>query len=147
MRKFRFKLQTVLELRQAEEDRLLTELGALRREEAAEIDRLRQLRTQLRAACDAMEDAVAKNAPVVELARCDEYAKAKRDDVKVQELTLEGVRARAEAKRVELVEAMKDRQVLESLKNKQEREHILVQAGLEQKQLDDLASVRYARRV
>ena len=145
MRKFRFKLQTVLDQRQAKEDRLQTELGNLKREEAEEVSRLRRLRTQFQEACDAVEESLDTKAPPYEIARRDEYARAKSDDIKVQELTLEAMRARVEAKRAEVVEAMKDRQVLESLRDRQEREYVLVQASAEQKLLDEMASVTYAR--
>ena len=147
MRKFRFKLQTVLDQRQAREERLLGELGELRREETREFDRLCRLKGELAAACDAVGEALRTRSDVGEVKRRDEYAMAKSDDVKVGELTLQGVRKKVEAKRLEVVEAMKDRQVLESLRDRKEREHVLAQARAEQKQLDEMASLRYARRI
>ena len=145
MRKFQFKLQTVLKHRKFKEDRLQAELGELRREEAREVARLTQLRAQLEDACAAIVDGLDRNEPADELERRDEYAKAKRDDVKVQELTLDAVHARVEAKRAEVIEAMKQREVLETLRDKQERAYVYECARAEQNQLDADASVRYAR--
>lgn len=145
MKKFRFKLQTVLDQRKAKEDHLLAELGEVRREEAAEAARLTRLRGELEAARAGMVAALAGNARPEELARRDEYVKTMRDDARVQELTLEAVRARAEAKRLEVVEAMKERKVLESLRDKQEREYVQACERAEQQQMDEMASVRYAR--
>ena len=145
MRKFRFKLQTVLEHRKFREDRLQAELGELRREEARETERLAELRAQLEDACAAIVDGLGRNEPADELERRDEYAKAKRDDVRVQELTLDAVRERVEAKREEVIEAMKQRKVLEALRDKRERAYVYECARAEQNELDADASVRYAR--
>ncbi len=145
MKKFHFKLQTVLDQRQAREDRLQGELGDLKREEAEETARLLRLRTQFEDACDSVRESLETKAPPDDVARRDEYARAKSDDIKVQELTIEGVQARVAAKRAEVVEAMQDRQVLESLRDRQERAYLLAQASAEQKSLDEMASVRYAR--
>lgn len=145
MKRFRFKLQTLLEHRKAFEDGLLAELGTLRREEAEEVARLEHLERQLVSACQATEQALRSNAPLDKVVRCDHYAKATRDDIKIQELTIEAVRERVEAKRLEVIEAMKARQVLEALRDKQERAYVLAQDRAEQNALDDMASVRYAR--
>ena len=145
MRKYRFKLQTVLEQRKSIEDRLLAELGEIRREEAREAARLGVLRDELESARAAIVDGIVSNVGAEELERRDEYAKAKRDDVRVQELTLEAIRQRVEAKRAEVVEAMKERKVLEALRDKQERAYLAECARAEQNELDAMASLRYAR--
>ena len=147
MKRFRFKLETVLRHRAFKEDCLQAELGELRREEAREQACLDDLRRQLHEAREAIVDALVRNAPVGELERRDEYAKAKRDDVRVQELTLDAVRERVAAKLAEVVEAMKGRKVLETLRDKQERAYVVECARAEQNQLDDMASVGFARRV
>lgn len=145
MKRFKFRLQTLLDQRLAKEEQLLWELGEIRREEAQEIERLRGLERRLDETCRAMEEALRESKPVAEVIQRDEFAKATRDDIRVQELTIEAVRARVEAKRVEVVRAMQDRQVLEALRDKQEREYMLAVAREEQNQLDEMASVRYAR--
>jgi flagellar FliJ protein len=145
MRRFRFKLQAVLDQRKAREDRLLAELGELRREESAEVARLAMLTGQLEQSCEAMSEAYARSAPANELALRDEHLEALRDDVRLQELTLQTVRERVEAKRQEVVEAVKDRRLIETLRDKQEQTYVLEMARAEQRMLDDMASVRYAR--
>ena len=145
MKRFKFRLQTLLNQRQAKEDRLLRELGQLRQEEVDTALRLSELQERLELTGPAMEGMLRSNATTHEIARLDEYAKALRDDVKIQELTLEAVRARVETKRAELVEAMKDRKVLEALRCKQERDYLLAFLRAEQNEMDEMASVRYAR--
>ncbi len=122
MKKFRFRLQMVLNERKAAEDRLQTELGEIRRQEARELERLADLRGRFEEAQFSIMRGLQERARGDELERRDIYAKSLRDDAKVQELTLEAVRERAAAKLNELVEAMKARQVLETLRDKQESE-------------------------
>jgi flagellar FliJ protein len=120
-------------------------LGELRHEESIEIEHLNALFNRLDTAWRDVEDMLGRNAPAEELCRLDEYAKAIRDDINVQKLTLEAVHERVEAKRKELVRAMQERQVLEALRDKQEREYLMDIARAEQNELDEMASVRYAR--
>jgi flagellar protein FliJ len=145
MKRFRFKLQTVLDQRKAKEDRLQAELGELLREEADEAAKLAALLERLAEAVASVESALDSSLPANEIAGADEYAKCLRDDVKVQQLTIRAVRSKVEAKRAEVVEAMKERKVLEALRDKQEREYVAAQMRVEQNELDDVASVRYAR--
>ena len=145
MKRFRFKLQAVLEQRKSKEDHLLAELGEIRREEAREAARLIALRQELESARRAIVDGLAGNAPADELERRDDYAKAKRDDVCVQELTLEAIGERVEAKRAEVVEAMKERKVLEALRDRQEGAYLAECARAEQNEMDAMASLQYAR--
>lgn len=145
MKRFRFRLQTLLDRRKVREEKLLWELGELRREEALEIERLRALERLLAVTCESIEEAIRDNSPASDLIRRDEFAKATRDDIRVQELTIEAVGRRVQAKQDEVVKAMQDRKVLETLRDKQEREYLLAIARQEQNQLDDMASTRYAR--
>ncbi|MEN6358104.1 MAG: flagellar export protein FliJ [Armatimonadota bacterium] len=145
MKRFKFRLQTLLDRRKSREEQLLAQLGELRREEANELERLNALCCRLDTAWLDVEEALGRNAPAEELCRLDEYAKTTRDDINVQKLTLEAVRERVEAKRKELVNAMQERQVLEALRDKQEHEYLMDIARAEQNELDEMASVRYAR--
>lgn len=145
MKKFRFKLQTLLEHRQDKEEQLLAELAVLRHEEAMEIAKLMEIKMRLEQSRTNLEEALRRNAHMDEVFRYDEYMKALVDDTKVQELTIEAVKTRVEAKRLEVVEAMKDRQVLESLRDKHENAYLLAQARAEQNVIDEMSSVRFAR--
>lgn len=143
MKKFKFRLQTLLDQRQSVEDRLLAELGEVRQEEAVELRRLDDLRDKLAQAWQALTTLMKSDAGALE--RCDDYAKTLRDDIRVQELTIEGIRAKVEAKRAELAEAMKQRKVIEALRDKQEQAYIAAALQAEQTALDEMSSLRYAR--
>jgi len=145
MKRFRFKLQTLLDHRKAREEQLQIELAQVMRDEARELALLRKLRRDLEAACDGLAAALGRSASPIELARRDEHAKTLRDDVKVQRLTLQAVRERVDAKRTEVIAAMKERKVLETLRDNQERAYLVEASKAEQNGLDEMASLRYAR--
>ena len=145
MKRFRFKLQVLLDQRKAREEQLQIELAQVMRDEARELALLCKLRRDLEAACEGIAAALRRSASPVELARRDEHAKALRDDAKVQGLTLQAVRERVVAKRVEVTEAMKERKVLETLRGNQERAYVAEAEKAEQNALDEMASLRYAR--
>ncbi|MCX6345525.1 MAG: flagellar export protein FliJ [Armatimonadetes bacterium] len=145
MKRFKFRLQTLLDRRKAKEEQLLWELGEIRRTEVQEIENLHSLEKRLDESCRSMEQALRENAPVSRVVLHDDYAKATRDDIRVQEMTIEAISQKVEEKRVEVVKAMQEKQVLEALKDKQEREYMLAVAREEQNQLDEMASMRYAR--
>lgn len=147
MRKFRFKLQAVLDHRKFEEDRLKVELANLMGEEARERSKLAQLIQELELSQQILIDKLQSAAEASELKLIDEYAKAKLDDIRVQQLTIDAIVQRVEAKRLEVLQAMKRRKLLEALRDKQKSLHLYEAARLEQGQLDDDASVKFARRM
>jgi len=143
MKTFRFKLQTLLDQRRRREDVLQVELAEIIREEAKELNRLAELESR-RAELQARRAKLERRNAAVEL-QMDEYAQALRDDIKVQHLTVDAVRERLEAKRAEVLEAMKARKVIEALRDKQQRDYILAIARAEQSMLDEMASLKHAR--
>lgn len=145
MKKFKFRLQTLLDQRKAKEDRFLLELGEIRREEALELARLAELESHKVITLERYNVARSQHCDVTTLGHYDSYLQTLRDDIKVQHLTIEAVRERFEAKRVEVTEAMKERKVIETLRDKQEREYISAQLRAEQNALDEMASLRFAR--
>ena len=145
VKKFHFKLQTLLDQRKSILDMLQAELGEIRREEAAELAYLGELRMRLDQGLAMVEAGLSGSASPVEVVQLDEYANALRDDIKVQQLTIEAIRVRVEAKRVEVAEAMKQRKVIEALRDRQERDYVSAQMRAEQNALDDLAALAYSR--
>ncbi len=147
MKKFRFRLQTLLDQRKSTEEVLQAELGKLLYEELVEMERLGELKIRLEQAWQRFDALSADSHTTAEAFEiCDRWAKALRDDIKVQMLTIEAVRRRIDEKRAEVAEAMKQRKVIETLRDRQEHEYIIEQTRAEQNALDDIASLAYARR-
>jgi len=147
VKKFVFRLQVLLNHRRDIEQMLLGELAMLQREKQLEMQRLEDLRLAREASWDALVHLAAHGASPWDLANGDEHCKALGDDIGLQELNVAAAEKRVQEKLVEVIEAAKERKVLEQLCDKQRREYELAAARQEQNELDEMASVRFARGV
>ncbi|MFQ3548312.1 MAG: flagellar export protein FliJ [Armatimonadota bacterium] len=145
MKKFKFRLQTLLDQRKAKEEQIQIEFGELKKKEALEKEKLEKLMLRLEETLLIIEKALNDGEDTAEIQRMFEFANATREDIRIQDLILERIKIDVAKKREELVEAMKDRKVLDTLKEKQEEEYLKECMRLEQNELDEVASVRYAR--
>lgn len=147
MKKFVFRLQVLLNHRKDIEQMLLGELAVLQREKQVELRRLDDLRHAREASWEALVHLASHGASPWDLANGDEHCKALGDDIGLQELNVAAAQRRVDEKLVEVIEASKERKVLEQLCDKQRREYELAAAKQEQNELDEMASVRFARGV
>ncbi len=147
MKRFRFRLQVLLDHRRDIEKMLLGELAALQHEKLLEERKLRDLNRARERACEALVHLAAHGASPWDLANGDEHCKTLGDDIGLQELNVAAAQRRIDEKLVEVIEAARERKVLEQLHDRQRREYELACARQEQNELDDTASVRYARGV
>jgi flagellar FliJ protein len=144
----RFRLQPVLTFRRDREEALQLELAALTAEEQAELSRLELLR---RASAQAMDDVFGlqvrprTDVPAIEQGLM--YLDAINGAIASQREVVAGVSARVEAKRQEVVAAMQDRKAIEKLKERHEQAYTTWARRIEESALDDMATVRYNRRV
>ncbi len=124
---------------------LLGELARLRRDEQRELARLEQIEDGYEKSCAEMSEIRVSGADPWELKNADDHCRALADDVKVQQLSLDAARRAAEAKLAQLIEASRNRKILEQLRDKQRREYEIAAAKLEQKEIEDVSSARYPR--
>lgn len=145
MKRFVFRLQVVLNHRRDIEQVLLGELAALQREKQLEMQRLGDLRLAREASWEALASLAVNGASPWDLANGDEHCKALGDDIGLQELNVAAAQRKVEAKLLEVIEAAKERKVLEQLCEKQRSEYELAAARHEQNELDEMATIRFAR--
>lgn len=145
MKRFRFRLQVLLNHRRGIEQMLLGELAILQSEKLLEEQKLSDLRLARERSWEALAHLAAHGGNPWDLANGDEHCKALGDDIEVQKLSVAAAQRKIDEKLVEVIEAAKERKVLEQLSDKQRREHEQAAARQEQNELDEMASVRYAR--
>lgn len=145
MKPFEFKLQTALNLKQKEEDRVkeeLQRLTAMRREALDKLavlgGELCQLEDRLRRHQDARVD-------VAEIKRCLAYLPVMRDKILRQEEIIRQIEADMDKTRQLLVEIMRRRKVLEKLKERHYAQYQLEVTREEQKIIDEMATNGYNR--
>ncbi len=145
MKKFSFNLQSLLDHRISIEEMRLMELARLRMEEDAQRARLSALRASQRASWQALLDLSASMADSAALAHAAEHCEAMGDDVRLGELNVQAACRNMELKLAEAIEASRERKLIEQLRDKRRREHELEQMRIEQNELDDMTTIRYAR--
>jgi flagellar FliJ protein len=145
MKRFVFRLQVLLNHRRDIEQMLLGELAILQNEKQQEEQKLKDLRLAREESWEALAHLAVHGASPWDLANGDEHCKALGDDIRLQELNLAAAQRKVEEKLAEVVQAAKERKVLEQLSEKHRREYEMAAARAEQNELDEMASVKYAR--
>lgn len=144
MRKFKFNLQRVLDYRESIEDKLLAELAAARAQHDREIEKLTEVtraRDQFRRR---MRRQLTAGDPD-EIKRAHFYLNDLVKQVQSQEMAANRAADIKDHKLAAVVEASKDRKVLERLRDYKQVEYTSEMHSQEQKFLDDLATIRSNR--
>lgn len=144
MRKFRFNLQRLLDYRETVEEALLAELAAVRAEHEREQAKLAEMVSARERARQKMRKRLSSGSSE-DIKQTHTYLQQLTKQVTAQEELLCRIAERRERKTEEVIEAAKDRKVLERLREYKVQEHRLEAARLEQKFLDDLGAVRHER--
>jgi len=145
MRKFRFNLQRVLDYRQTIEDALLTELAAIRADYDRELTRLVDMTRARNRFGQRMRDQLSGGEPE-KIKQAYRYLQQLTRRVSDQEARVRVLAERKDRKTAEVIEASRDRKVLQRLREYKITEHRHEAERQEQKFLDDVACVRHARK-
>jgi len=143
---FRFKLQTVLDLKQKIEDDEKEKLAKLIQEKIREeqiLERLKQAEVQART--ELREKQQAGKLDIDELRRYDSHLKRLANAIISQNLRLKELDIRIETQRQVLLKASQDKKIYEKLKEKHQEVFIQEQEEEERKFIDELATSRYKR--
>ena len=146
MKKFRFRLETVLEVALREEQRLTLELARLKMEKQTAqrwLTRLTESRNRERIK---LMEATAGEVALEDIKLLRSHLDYLEERIEEQKAFLEALEPKIRAKMSEVTEAMKKRKTLERLKEKQIQEHQLEMLRQEAQFLDDTTTPRHALR-
>jgi flagellar export protein FliJ len=145
MRKFSFRLQPVLDQALAHQRRIELELGRLRETLRAELEHLVRLGEARSARQRRLREASQGRLDLrrLEWERRDLERLAR--EVAQQQLVMDDLQAEIERTSDALVQAMRRRQMLENLRDRQRDEHQREMMRLEIRQTDDLVTPRFPR--
>lgn len=134
---FKFALQAVLDHRQRNEEQIQVELAGLRRVLKEEREKLERIVDEERNNLINLNTAQDVTRPVTIIATLIGRGEALRNNFRKQQESLERAGRNLEECRNRLVEAMKEREILEKLKEKQQKTYILKRERRELKISDE----------
>lgn len=143
---FKFKLQSVLEYRLNVEEKILNEFSDTKRhleEQKAVLKALINERESLMDDLRSMQRAPMK---ADDIAAILGYVENLREREKVQKNIIHQAKEAVEQKRKELVEAVKNRKVMENLRDKHAEEYLKNLNETEQKNSDEMSVLKFGRR-
>jgi flagellar protein FliJ len=144
---FRFRLTTLLRLREARRDERRGQLAEAQQAEQLILNRVAEIERELvelqRRTCDAARPGTVDVDRLAEAARYEMFLKVERESADQQRQT---VTAEVARRRDALVAADREVRVLEKLRDAQHERHREDQTRQEVKQLDELAVLRHARK-
>lgn len=147
MPRFQFRLQQYLGVKEQLESQKELEYAKALRVVEEEKQKLAEFRMKKDEAVENLRGLVSKSISPFEIRRYNNNIERLKHQIITQEERVAAAEAYAEQKRQELVQAMKERKALETVKENQ-REEFLKEADLaERKQVDELVSFRYSETV
>lgn len=145
MKKFKFKLDAVLKLRQRLEDELKKQLADLKKSMEFEIALLTKYRNE-KLACQKELKALRSSAlDMKKIIMHENYLELLGARIEVQIVRVAEAKEAVELKRGELLEASKDKKAVEKLYEKKYDEHMTTLRKAEQKYIDEISTMRFTR--
>jgi flagellar protein FliJ len=143
---FVFQLQPVLDYRKNIEVKILNEFSQIKRELETEELRLKNLIQERENLIGELREMQNKSLPVDYIARNVSYVEQVRENEKKQSVIIVQVSEQLEAKRKELLEAVKKTKIMEKLKERHAEEYEGDVRAFEQKNSDEMAVLKFGRR-
>jgi flagellar FliJ protein len=145
-RAFAFRLERVREMRVRAEDEAKEELARAMAVRARSEQLLVEAATRMQGARSAKLDATSGAVGIEQMLAHQAFVERSEREVQAAELELSRQDAEVAARRTALQEAARERQVLDQLKDKQERAHRREAERVESNQIDELALATHRRR-
>ncbi len=147
MKKYSFRLQTVLEMREKKLEDKRREMAAVIAELNKQNEYLEKLISKQRHARTTLESIYegSKELDILEVTNYKDFIGKVITEAKMQEVKIQKTTYLLKFKQLEVTEALKDVKVLEKLKETQEKKFYQHYEYMEAKEIDDIASTRYKR--
>ena len=136
---FKFKLQSVLDYRLNIEEKILNEFSELKRELDRQKAMLEELKSERESMVAGLRNMQSQTIKAHDISSILVYVDRLRESEKQQKQVIQQIMEAVDKKRQELVEAVKNRKIMENLKDKQKEEYIKDVNDTEQKDSDEMS--------
>jgi flagellar FliJ protein len=143
---FVFQLQSVLDYRKNIEEKILNDFSEKKRELKEERLKLKNLVEERANLIEALRKMQGRQVHAEDIATLVSYVEQVREEEKKQKKVIAQLKEQLEAKRKELLEAVKKRKVMETLRERHLEEYEFDMRALEQKNSDEMSVLMYGRR-
>lgn len=143
MKPFVFKLQSALNLKFREEDRLKERLHEANLVYRKNVSILAGLQCRLEEICNIIRGKQTDNLNIQEIRTCSEFIAVLNQRIVEQERVTEDSRIKMENVRSELLQIVRERKVMEKLKARHYKDYLNECLRQEQKEIDEMAMAGY----
>lgn len=147
MKKYSFRLQTVLEMREKkleEKRREMAKVVAELNEQNQKLETMFLRKDSVKSSLENIYES-AKELDILEITNYKDYLGRMTNDIKNQETVIEKTTHLLRFKQLEVSNALKEVKILEKLKETQEKKFYQHYDYLQAKEIDDIASTRYKK--
>jgi len=143
---FKFKLQSVLDYRLNIEEKILNEFSELKRELDRQKAMLEELKSERESMVAGLRNMQSQTIKAHDISSILVYVDRLRESEKQQKQVIQQIMEAVDQKRKDLVEAVKNRKIMENLKDKQKEEYIKDVNDTEQKDSDEMSVLKFGGR-
>lgn len=143
---FRFKLQSLVTLRENVEKSLKRELGVLNYQYQETEKRLQELQEAIKETCEALKKSTQGQVQISDIQHYRHYLIRQQQQEKEVKNALHLLEDKINLKKGELLEAVKERKILDNLKEMKKQEYIVEEKQQEQKIVDEIVSYKYTQK-
>ena len=141
-----FRFETILRLNKKKEDLLHKDMGQINAHHQNQQDRQQFIKDATEASKDELNQKKRENVSVEAMILCDNFNRGVKIQVEKQDEIISEINIKLEAKREEVVEAMRKRRTMEILKERDMLRERKVKEAKETAILDEVASNLWARK-
>lgn len=147
MKKFQFRLQVVLDIKEKLLEQKLLELSKVQRGLQEAVQKQRTLEGYQMEINEALMNVFqsGNDLDLIEVQRYKDFINKLIVDISNQKVVIQNINKVLELKRKEVNEVLKEKKVLEKLKENQQKKYYQAYDYYQSRELDDIASARYAR--
>jgi flagellar FliJ protein len=146
MKKFSFRLETLLQHRQHLEEKERTKFSAIRNELLAEVNHIQALRTMQARALAELARKKSGDCDAQEIIWHYRYLDRIALELERSARRIAELEGKLEIQKQAMIEAMRNKKMIENLRSKREKEFLTALERAEQKSVDEIVVTRYAHK-